>query len=157
MQTQAHHTAACTFDAVDVARIAQMRRLSQAQWNLLGRYTKAQRSAIELLYTTAKRHLGTPSGNTAAKFLLCLNDRERFPLALRDLRQLDDVSFEAALSLLVMDAYKDWREVDVLLDAIICRPSGTGAEFEHWACHLGLKGACKKADLPELPREELAA
>lgn len=120
--------------------------------DILSHYTVAQKVAVSLLYEVAKRHLGTSGGNTAARLLLSLYNGARFPLDPTYLRLLDDTNFEAAMTVIRMDARSTWVEVHVLIDALLHRSRGTGAEFEHWAYDLRLKGRCKKDELPALPR-----
>lgn len=114
------------------------------------RYTEQQRAAIAQLYEAVKRHVGTSGGNTCAKLLLGLYNGRRFPFDLTDLRLLDDSLFEAAMTVLRMDARGTWCEVHVLLDAIYADGRYTGHELELWAWNLRLKGRCKKEAVPEL-------
>jgi len=118
----------------------------------LSHYSAEQRDAALTLYRLVKRHLGTGGGNAAAKLLLGLYNGRRFPFDLTDLRRFDDDNFEAALTVLRMDATRTWVEIHVLLDAILGAGANTGAEFENWAYNLKLRGRCKKEYLPQLPQ-----
>lgn len=117
---------------------------------LLSNYTNDQQIALHQLYVLAKRHLGTGGGNAAAKLLLGLYNGRRFPFDLTDLRVFDRSNLEAALTVLQMDAQRTYAEVHVVIDAIKGVDRGTGAEFEHWAYELRLKGRCTKDNLPRL-------
>lgn len=123
----------------------------------LTHYSQAQQDAALRLYHLAVSHLGTSGGNAAAKLLLGLYNGQRFPFDLTDLRLFDPGNFEAAMTVLRMDATRTFVEIHVLLDAILGRSRGTGAEFEHWAYDLKLPKRCKKEDLPALPREDVTA
>lgn len=153
MQTQTPRADACT----PTQAPSRAELIAQHQRNTLSHYSEAQRDAALRLYRLVKHHVGTSGGNAAAKLLLGLYNGQRFPFDLTDLRSFDAGNFAAAMTVLHMDARQTWCEIHVLLDAILGRSYGTGPEFEHWAYNLRLKGACKKAALPELPREELAA
>ena len=118
----------------------------------ISHYTSDQLHAIKQIYDVARVHLGTGGGNTAAKLLLGLYNGRRFPFDLTDLRVFDRSNLEAAMVVLRMDAERTWCEVHVILDAILCRDRGTGAEFEHWAYALRLKGRCTKENLPRFPQ-----
>ena len=61
------------------------------------------------------------------------------------------VNFEAAITVLRMDAPSCKAEVHTVLDALFADGFNTGAEFEHWAFNLRLKGRCKKEYLPAVP------
>lgn len=118
--------------------------------SVLSNYTNDQQLALHQLYVLAKRHLGTSGGNAAAKLLLGLYNGRRFPFDLTDLRVFDLSNLEAAITVLKMDAERTYAEVHVLIDAIRGVDRGTGAEFEHWAYDLRLKGRCTKDNLPRL-------
>lgn len=118
---------------------------------VISHYTPHQQTAAMLLYTVAERHLGTSGGNAAAKLLLGLYNGTRFPFDLTDLRIFDPENLAAAFVVLEMDASRCWCEIHILLDAIRGTNANTGAEFEHWAYRLSLKGRCKKDQLPTLP------
>lgn len=125
--------------------------LSTQRLTVLSHYTLTQQDAALKLYTVAERHLGTSGGNAAAKLLLGLYNGTRFPFDLTDLRIFDPKNLVAALFVLEMDASRCWCEIHILLDAIRGTNANTGAEFEHWAYRLSLKGRCKKDQLPTLP------
>lgn len=115
----------------------------------LGHYTAAQKGAIRRLYDHVKEHPGTSGSNTCAKLLLGLYNGQRFPFDLTDLRSLDASLFEAAMTVIRMDARQTWCEAHVLLDAIFSDGRSTGREFEHWAFHMKWGKRCKREDLPE--------
>lgn len=116
----------------------------------LSHYTDVQCAAVRRLYEHVKRHPGTSGSNCCAKLLLGLYNGDRFRFDLTDLRVLDAVLFEAAMTVIVMDARQTWCEVHALLDAIYGDGRSTGSEFEHWAFHLKWGKRVKKDDLPEL-------
>ena len=118
----------------------------------LGHYSQAQQDAALRLYNTARQMLDTGGGSTCAKLLLGLYNGTRFPFDLTDLRRLDGPNFEAALTVLHMDARRTWCEIHVLLDAILGVPFGksTGMTLELWAHQLRLKGRCKKEFLADV-------
>lgn len=116
----------------------------------LSHYSQAQTEALRRLYELVKHHPGTGGGNAAAKLLLGLYNGLRFPFDLTDLRSFDAGNFEAAMTVIRMDARQTWCEVHVLLDAIYGDGRRVQTEFEHWAYNLRLKGAVKKADLPAI-------
>lgn len=117
----------------------------------LSKYDDFQLASALRLYFLVRRHRGTSGGNTAAKFLLGLYNGSRFPFDLTDLRYFDGANLKAATDVLVMDAIQTWCEIHILLNAILGPGANTGAEFEHWAFNLRLKGCCKKDQLPALP------
>jgi hypothetical protein len=119
--------------------------------HILGYFTEPQLAALRRLYELPKRHVGTSGGNAAAKLLLGLYNGGRFPFDLTDLRLFDMKNFEAAITVLRMDAPSCKAEVHTVLDAIFGDGYSTGAEFEHWAFNLRLKGRCKKEFLPTVP------
>ena len=133
---------------------AEIRRAKQLL--TLERYTPEQQKAALHLYQTVKRHSGTSGGNTLAKVLLGLYNGPRFPFDLTDLRLLDADNFIAAMTVIHMDSRRTYCEIHVLLDAILGGDANTGAEFEHWAYGLKLKGRCKADQLPALRRETVA-
>lgn len=135
------------------AHRANIRAANRAQ--ILSRYTQEQQAAALLLYELVKRHRGTSGGNTCAKVLLGLYNGPRFPFDLTDLRLLDADNFITAMTVIHMDARRTYCEIHALLDAILGGNANTGAEFEHWAYNLKLKGRCKADQLPELPRAEV--
>ena len=112
-------------------------------------YTSDQLASLKQMYDLAKRHLGTSSGNAAAKLLLGLYNGRRFPFDLTDLRLFDLSNLDAALIVLRLDSERTFCEVHQLLDAICADTASTGAEFEQWAYALKLKGRCKKDNLPD--------
>lgn len=118
----------------------------------LGHYSQQQQDAARRLYEHVKEHPGTSGSNACAKVLLGLYNGQRFPFDLTDLRTLDSGLFEAAMTVIRMDARQTWCEVHVLLDAIYGDGRSTGAEFEHWAYHLKWGKRVKKDDLPDLRR-----
>jgi hypothetical protein len=124
--------------------------LAAQREEVLRHYTPAQQDAALRLYYLVKRHPDTSGGGRVARFLLGLYNGSRFPFDLTEFRMFDDAVFNAALIVLEMDARRCWCEIQVLLDAILGSNANTGAEFEHWAYDLGLKGRCKKYQLPAL-------
>ncbi|MFZ4286608.1 DUF7673 family protein [Variovorax sp. HJSM1_2] len=128
----------------------QAERMAQHRATTIARYTPEQQTAILRLYNVVQQHPGTSGSRYAAKFLLGLYNGRRFPFDLTDLRAVDTAIFEAAMVVLRMDARHTWCEVHVLLDALLGEGANTGAELEHWAYDMRLKGACKKAELPEV-------
>jgi hypothetical protein len=104
------------------------------------------------LYKLANEHTDTGGGSRAAKFLLSLYNGRRFQFDLTDFRCFDPTNLSAAFIVLSMDATRCHYEIHVILDAILGEGANTGAEFEHWAYNLGLRGRCKKDQLPELVR-----
>lgn len=97
---------------------------------------------------------GTSSSEkVAARFLLGLYNGYRFPFDLTDFRLFDGSNFKRAQLVLAMD-HMPKAEVHVVL-ARLLGYSGRdmGPEFEHLAYNLRLKGAAKKAALPELRAE----
>jgi hypothetical protein len=131
-------------DAAIAAREARRQQLLADYARIRGRYSEEQRIAIVTLYTAARTMLDTGGGSRCAKLLLGLYNGTRFPFDLTDLRCLDGNLFRAAFTVLQMDARHTCCEVHVLLDAIYADGRSTGAEFEHWAHALRLKGRCKK-------------
>lgn len=129
--------------------------LSAQRLTVLSHYTMVQQDAALHLYHLVKRCPDTGGGIRATKFLLSLYNGNRFQFDLTDFRMFDDVDFKAALIVLDMDARRCWCEIHVLLDAILGGNANTGAEFEHWAYNAGLKGRCKKYQLPTLPARAL--
>ena len=117
-------------------------------------YSAEQINAVSRLYGLVRRHLGTSGGNTAAKLLLGLYNGHRFPFDLTDLRLLDYENFEAAMTVIRMDAMRTFFEIHVLIDAIYSDGHSTGAEFEQWAAALRLKGKTTAANLDKrAPRD----
>jgi hypothetical protein len=131
-------------------------RLAGQYARILANYDDAQLAALRRLYELPKRHVGTSGGNTAAKLLLGLYNGPRFPFDLTDLRRFDHVNFEAAITVLCMDAPLCKAEVHTVLDAMYGDGLSTGAEFEHWAFNLRLKGRCKKEYLSDGPLRDIA-
>jgi hypothetical protein len=127
--------------------------LSNQRKTVLSHYTLAQQNAALLLYNLVKNHPGTGGSRRASTFLLSLYNGGRFQFDLTDLRMFDDDTLAAAFVVLEMDARRCWCEIHSLLDAILGGNANVGAEFEHWAYDLGLKGRCKKNQLPMLPPE----
>ena len=132
------------------AGASRAQQLAEYHSRIRSRYTEQQQVAISLLYEVATRHLGTSGGNTCAKLLLGLYNGNRFPFDLTDLRLLDAANFEAAMTVLRMDARHTYCEVHVLLDAIYADGRYTGDELELWAWDLRLKGRSKKDAIDEL-------
>jgi hypothetical protein len=130
------------------AAAARAEQIAAHRAQTLSHYTQGQTAALQRLYELVKRHLGTGGGNSAAKLLLGLYNGRRFPFDLTDLRSFDGANFEAAMTVIRMDARQTWCEVHVLLDAIYGDGRRVQTEFENWAYNLRLKGAVKKADLP---------
>lgn len=118
---------------------------------VLRHYSDHQQNAALHLYNLVKCNRDTGGGVRATKFLLSLYNGDRFQFDLTDLRAFDDGVLRAALIVLEMDARQTWCEIHVLLNAILGGSADVGAEFEHWAYNLGLKGRCKKDQLPALP------
>nr|WP_315242139.1 hypothetical protein [uncultured Albidiferax sp.] len=126
--------------------------LERDRLGTLSRYTAEQQAAALLVYRLVKRCPDTGGGIRAAKFLLGLYNGPRFPFDLTDLRCFDPSTFQAAMVVLRMDAEHTYCEIHVLLNAILGPSANVGAELEHWAYDIGLKGCCKKSQLPALRR-----
>jgi hypothetical protein len=124
-------------------------RMAPTYARILAYFTDSQLAALRRLYELPKRHSGTSGGNAAARLLLGLYNGGRFPYDLTDLRCFDIVNFEAAMTVLRMDAPSCKAEVHTVLDALFADGFSTGAEFEHWAFNLRLKGRRKKEHLPD--------
>lgn len=137
-------------EVLTTAPTAQQQRYETGRNQTLSHYSLLQIGAALHLYNLVKRFPDTGGGTRAAKFLLGLYNGRRFPFDLTDLRCFDDDHFEAATTVLTMDARNTWCEIHVLLDAILGAGANTGAEFEHWAYDLKLKGRCSKENLPRL-------
>lgn len=152
--TATPHTnaAAAVQHAADAAKLARIQRMAEHHAQVLARYTPEQQRAIRRVYETVKVHSGTSGGNTCAKLLLGLYNGTRFPFDLTDLRVLDGALFQAAMTVLVMDARQTYCEVHVLLDAIYADGCSTGAELEHWAFNLRHGKRCKREYLSDGPR-----
>jgi hypothetical protein len=117
--------------------------------NVRDHYTIPQQDALVALFELARQHLDTGGGSTAAKLLLGLYNGNRFPFDLIDLRRLDAVALDAAMTVIEMDARRTWAEVHVVLGDLYGVRSGVfGAELEHWAHFFKLKGRCTKEQLP---------
>lgn len=154
--TSCHHDSGC--EDVDCegrpeaetseSRAARAARMAPTYAHILAYFTEEQLAALRRLYELPKRHSGTSGGNAAAKLLLGLYNGPRFPFDLTDLRVFDLVNFDAAITVLCMDAPSCKAEVHTVLDAIFADGFSTGAEFECWAFALRLKGRCKKEHLP---------
>jgi hypothetical protein len=140
METQTVTAESTSLSALEARR----QRLVSHYAATVARYSDGQRAAIRLLYTTARDMLDTGGGSTCGKLLLGLYNGTRFPFDLTDLRRLDSDRMEAAMVVIRMDASQTYCEVHVLLDAIYADGRSTGAEFEHWAHRLRLKGKCKR-------------
>jgi hypothetical protein len=112
-----------------------------------GKYTEQQQTAIRRVYEAVKVYVGTSGGNTCAKLLLGLYNGTRFPFDLTDLRLLDSNLYQAAMTVLHMDARHTYCEVHELLNAIYEDGCSTGAEFEQWAYHLKWGKRCKRDQL----------
>ncbi len=122
---------------------------------ILAYFSDGQLAALGRLYELPKRHVGTSGGNVAAKLLLGLYNGPRFPFDLTDLRCFDTANFEAAMTVIRMDAPFCRAEVHTVLDAMYGDGFSTGDEFEHWAFNLRLKGRRKKDLLPAVPLRRL--
>ncbi|WP_290906273.1 hypothetical protein [Aquabacterium sp.] len=132
-------------------RFQRAARMADVNARILAYFDDEQLAALRRLYELPKRHSGTSGGNTAAKLLLGLYNGLRFPFDLTDLRCFDMVNFEAAMTVIRMDAPRCRAEVHTVLDAIYGDGFSTGDEFEHWAFNLRLKGRCKKEGLSDRP------
>lgn|GEM_PF-1559336 len=150
MSTQTQPVAGSNSPAV--ALNARAIAIAAQQSITLSHYTQAQQDAILQLYHLVKRHNGTSGGTAAAKLLLGLYNGRRFPFDLTDFRLFDAGNFNAAMTVLQMDARHTWCEIHILLNAILGVGKNTGAEFEHWAYNLRLPKRCKKDQLPVLVR-----
>ncbi len=122
--------------------------LTAHRYNVLRHYTDKQTSAALKLYRLVKSCRDTGGGIRATRFLLSLYNGRRFQFDLTDFRCFDEGVLDAAFTVLQMDARHTHCEIHVLLDACLGGDSNVGAEFEHWAYDLRLKGACKKSQLP---------
>jgi hypothetical protein len=131
------------------SRSATAARMAPTYARILAYFDDEQLAALRRLYELPKRHSGTGGGNAAAKFLLGLYNGRRFPFDLTDLRSFDRANFEAAITVIRMDAPSCRAEVHTVLDAIYGDGLSTGAEFEHWAFNLRLRGRCKKEGLSD--------
>lgn len=124
--------------------------------SILQNYTQRQQDALAQIFELAMTCNDTGGGSTAARLLLGLYNGHRFPFALTDLRRLDHSNLEAALIVLLMDAYRFQAEVHVLIAALYgMEVRDVGAELEHWAYNYGLPGRCKKAQLPQRVKFQL--
>jgi len=135
-------------DATD--QLTPEQRLAQRRAMTLSRYSAEQLAAIRRVYEMVKVHPGTSGSNACAKLLLGLYNGQRFRFDLTDLRSLDSGLYQAALTVINMDARQTWCEVHVLLDAIYGDGRSVGAELEHWAANLRWGKHVKRADLPTL-------
>lgn len=108
--------------------------------------TKEQLQALADLWFLAQRDHG--SAIAAAKLLLGLYNGTRFPFDLTDLRLMDEAYLRRCLLVLEMDA-RPAMEVHELLGKLLGYPRNLGAEFEHLAYDLRLKGRCKKEYLAD--------
>lgn len=133
------------------ATSARALALANQRKTVLSHYTLVQQDAALRLYNLVKRNRDTGGGIRVTKFLLSLYNGNRFQFDLTDLRSLDDDILSAALIVLEMDARRCWCEIHILLNSILGGSADVGAEFEHWAYNAGLKGRCKKYQLPALP------
>jgi hypothetical protein len=111
------------------------------------RYSDSDRAAITLLYETAQRMLDTGGGSRCAKLLLGLYNGRRFPFDLTDLRCLDGNLYQAARTVIDMDARRLYCEVHELLNAIYADGRNVGAELETWAYRLRWGKRTKKEHL----------
>jgi hypothetical protein len=127
------------------------RQITQAEADLLERYTSTQTNAFLQLFRLAQRHPGTGGGDTAAMVLLGLYNGPRFPLDLTELRRLDAGNLNAAITAIATDAGHCCAEVHEVLNALLGRTS-VGHELEIWAYDLRLPKRCKAAELSELRR-----
>jgi hypothetical protein len=113
-------------------------------------------TADALLHLWDMAQRTSSSEKVAARFLLGLYNGYRFPFDLTDLRLFDCANFKRAMLVLAMD-HMPKAEVHVVLGDLLGRSGrDMGAAFEHLAYSLRLKGAAKKADLPELRAEVMA-
>jgi hypothetical protein len=135
--------------------VQRAERLAALSARILAYFSEDQLAALRRLYELPKRHSGTSGGNAAAKLLLGLYNGSRFPFDLTDLRTFDMVNFEAAMTVLRMDAPSCRAEVHTVLDAMYGDGLSTGAEFEHWAFNMRLKGRCKKEGLSDGPQRHI--
>lgn len=116
-----------------------------AAWNP----SAEQIDALVYLWRMGQRD--SSSEKAAAKLLLGLYNGNRFPFDLTALRVFDDGNLRRALLVLEMDA-RPRCEVQVLLAEALGEPEEvTQTRFELRAFDLHLKGATKKAWLPERP------
>jgi hypothetical protein len=129
---------------VAAAKAARQQQLRATYSDIRAHYTDKEILAISLLYETAKRMLDTGGGSRCAKLLLGLYNGNRFPFDLTDLRALDNQRLDAAMVVLRMDAQRTYTEVHQLLNAIYDDGRNVGAELEHWAYTLRLRGRAKK-------------
>ncbi|MEQ1659908.1 MAG: hypothetical protein ABL896_14160, partial [Hylemonella sp.] len=73
-----------------------------------------------------------------------------------DLRRLDARLLDAALKVMHMDAARTYAEIHVVIAGLYGVESRCiQSIFEHWAYDLGMKGRCKKDQLPPRYRVEL--
>lgn len=119
----------------------------------LAKFDEAELASVRHLYEQA-RDLGTAGGAVSAQVLLGLYNGERFPFDLTELRRLDRVVLQAALTTIAMDARWCRAEVHVVLMAIVRDPLMQW-QFERWAYSLGLKGSATQKQIAAL-RERLA-
>lgn len=129
------------------AQAARRQALLTRYASVRERYTPEQQRAISRLYETVRAMGDTGGGIRCAKFLLGLYNGTRFPFDLTDLRCLDSALYQAAMTVLHMDARHCYCEVHVLLEAIYADGRNVGAELEHWAHNLRLKNRCPKTFL----------
>ncbi|MDP2369352.1 hypothetical protein [Rhodoferax sp.] len=128
--------------------LSDIERRAARSASITSRHSAEQLAALQRLYELPKRHVGTGGGRSAARLLLGLYNGTRFPFDLTDLRSFDRTNFEAAMTVIRMDAPHCQYEVHSIIDAIYADTYYTGDEFENWAYNLKLKGRCSKDNLP---------
>lgn len=110
-------------------------------------------TAEALLHLWRMAQRTSSSEKTAGRFLLGLYNGHRFPFDLTDFRLFDGSNFKRAQLVLTMD-HMPKAEVHVVLAGLLRRSvRDMGAEFEHLAYRLCLKGAAKKSHLPSISNE----
>jgi hypothetical protein len=130
--------------------------------SLLSNYSDKQLMAIYRVFEVAQKHLDTGGGGTCAMLLLGLYNGRRFPFDLTNLRRLDGLTLEYAMTVLHMDAYRCFAEVHVVLDEVRLNmhkhlPVNTQTELEVWAYELRLKNRCTKAEVEDLRERQRRA
>ncbi len=124
--------------------------------DLLSKYSKSQLDALALLFEAGVRIWDTGGGSTVVKILLSLYNGTRFQVDLTDLRRLDARLLAAAMTVIHMDASRTYAEIHVVIAGLYgVETRAVGSIFEHWAYDLGMKGRCKKDQLPPRAKVEL--
>lgn len=122
----------------------------------LSHYSKPQLDALALLFEAGVKIWDTGGGSTVVKIMLSLYNGTRFQVDLTDLRRLDDRLLTAAMEVIHMDARRTYAEIHVVIAGLYgVETRVIGSIFEHWAYDLGMKGRCKKDQLPPRYRVEL--